>query len=127
MLRLHMTLGMLDCLDDVIEVVQDLEQQDLGIELKSQEKPVQMEHQTVLQEAEVLQVEQVVVQVEQEVIMLPLLPQELQELQENFQHHQHRQLHHTNMDLEVEAEETKAFMEAIFIYTFVKPLQDRVL
>jgi hypothetical protein len=25
MLRLHMTLGMLDCLDDVIEVVQDLE------------------------------------------------------------------------------------------------------
>tara|TARA_R100001594_G_scaffold10730_1_gene24993 strand:+ start:62 stop:280 length:219 start_codon:yes stop_codon:yes gene_type:complete len=25
MLRLHMTLGMLDCLDDIVEVVQDLE------------------------------------------------------------------------------------------------------
>jgi hypothetical protein len=25
MLRIHVTLGMLDCLDDVIEVVQDLE------------------------------------------------------------------------------------------------------
>lgn len=27
MLRLHMTLGMLDCLDDVIEVVQELEEE----------------------------------------------------------------------------------------------------